>query len=188
MRAVDAAAVGFVVLLAGADSTSAGVWNDLHRALRAPSGSDAGACRTTPPARVSAFPRAVRQAGTRLFGAGPVYIQLNTERGLGVLDMRNSPIVHGLRGQKSPMLVSPAYHGPILIRAWRLDGDGEARLSITNERAAELRIPDGKLRNRAVAGGWRGFPSALSVSDPGCYAWQIDGQTFSEVIVVRVRW
>jgi hypothetical protein len=188
MHAVIAAAVGCIALVASAPSAAAGVWNDLHRALRTPSGSGAGACRTTPPARVSGFPLEVRQAGTRLFGAGPVYVQLATESGLGVLDMRYSPISHGLRGQKSPMLVSPAYRGPILIRAWRLDGDGEARLSITNERAAELRIPDGKFRNRAVAGGWRGFPSALSVSDRGCYAWQIDGQTFSEVIVVRVRW
>lgn len=188
MRARAAAAVGCVVLLAGACPAAAGVWIDLHRALRTPAGSSAGACRTTPPAKASVFPRAVRQESARLYGSGPVYVQLATESGLGVLDMRYSPLVRGLRGQKSPMLVSPAYHGPILIRAWRLDGAGDARLSITSERAAELRIPAGKLRNRAIAGGWRGFPSALSVSDPGCYAWQIDGLAFSEVIVVRVRW
>ena len=34
-------------------------------------------------------------------------------------------------------------------------------------------------------GGWREAPGGLWVQAPGCYAWQVDGLTFSETIVVR---
>jgi hypothetical protein len=35
-------------------------------------------------------------------------------------------------------------------------------------------------------GGWREFPYFTFVRSPGCYAWQVDGLSFSEVIVVRM--
>jgi hypothetical protein len=129
----------------------------------------------------------VRQEGTRLFGKGPVYLQLSTERGPGVLDMRSSGPRNGLRGQKTPWLVAPRYRGALRIRAWRPDGPGVTLLSITFDQQPELRIPWSKLRGRSVAGGWRGFPSSTWVSGPGCRVWQIDGLTFSETIVARVR-
>jgi hypothetical protein len=33
--------------------------------------------------------------------------------------------------------------------------------------------------------GYREEPGGTYVRAPGCYAWQVDGLTFSEVIVVR---
>jgi hypothetical protein len=48
---------------------------------------------------------------------------------------------------------------------------------------AALKRPPGPTLNGA--GGWREAPSGLWVRAPGCYAWQVDGLTFSETIVVR---
>jgi hypothetical protein len=33
--------------------------------------------------------------------------------------------------------------------------------------------------------GYRKVQSVLWVRSPGCYAWQVDGLTFSEIIVIR---
>lgn len=171
---------------AHADSGSTNdVWSRLHRPLHAPAAPVR--CPVTPPAAASTFPDAVRQDGARLYGQGPVYLQLSATRGSSVLDMRYSAPRNGLRGQKTPWLVRPSYHGPLLIRAWRPDAPGVTMLSIAGAQEPELRIPWGKLRGRSVAGGWRGFPSSTWVSGPGCRVWQIDGLTFSQTIVAHVR-
>jgi len=33
--------------------------------------------------------------------------------------------------------------------------------------------------------GWRGWPSGTAIRTPGCYAWQIDGTTFSYTVVFK---
>ena len=128
------------------------------------------------------------QARSRLFGARPVFVRMTTDRGVGVLDMRFSATLNGLRGQKSPWIVTPDYEGPLLVRAWSLSGDATVMMSIVRNQQPELRIPAAKLASRTDSTGWHGFPSSTWVSRPGCIAWQIDGRTFSRVIVARVRW
>ncbi len=125
---------------------------------------------------------------SRLYGARPVFLRMRSDRGLGVLDMRYSPTFNALRAQKSPWSVSPGYTGPILVRAWSLSGDATVMLSIVRDQRPELRIPAAKLRGRTDPSGWHGFPSLTWVSQPGCIAWQLDGLTFSRVIVARARW
>jgi hypothetical protein len=45
-------------------------------------------------------------------------------------------------------------------------------------------VPSGPAANGLA--GWREFPYSTFVKSPGCYAWQVEGATFSEVIVVRM--
>jgi hypothetical protein len=50
--------------------------------------------------------------------------------------------------------------------------------------APELRIAPGDTVSwEGGAPGSRGRPSAVRVKEPGCYAFQIDGMTFSRVVV-----
>lgn len=180
-----------VIIPAGSSQAGSGrdsdTWRRLHRPLHLPPGHVR--CPVSAPAQASGFPVALREQGTRLFGAGPVYLRLSTARGLAVLDMRFGRNLNDLRGHQTPWLVRPNYDGPLLIRAWRPDSSGKImKIGIANEQRAELRLPLSKFRARSVAGGWHGFPSTTWVSGPGCRAWQIDGLTFSQTIVAYVRY
>jgi hypothetical protein len=96
-------------------------------------------------------------------------------------------------GTKVLWFVAPRYRGPVLIRGRKLDADVEVRFDRTDHRPTalppdELRIPAGWRRVR-VSGvplvGQRYVPSFTRLSESGCYAYQIDGTTFSRVIVFR---
>jgi hypothetical protein len=76
--------------------------------------------------------------------------------------------------------ISVGYQGPVLIRARRIDGPGTARVrffytghALGDGFVADLTEPTTDL------------PAATQVQAPGCYAYQIDGVTFTEVIVFR---
>jgi hypothetical protein len=75
-------------------------------------------------------------------------------------------------------LFAPRYRGPVLIRGGRLDQAGRLRFDWGNVPPLELRIPK-------VASGDRGRPSFTRLRAPGCYAYQIDGTSFSRVIVFQ---
>jgi hypothetical protein len=85
---------------------------------------------------------------------------------------------------KTHFFTSPAYQGPFLVRAKRLDDPGPIALGATPAQAAPLVVPSGPAANGMA--GWREFPYSTFVKAPGCYAWQVDGRTFSEIIVVRM--
>ncbi len=85
---------------------------------------------------------------------------------------------------KTHFFTSPAYQGPVLIRAQRLDRSGPIALGPTPTEAAPLLVPSGPAANELA--GWREFPYSTFVKAPGCYAWQVDGRMFSEIIVVRM--
>jgi hypothetical protein len=72
----------------------------------------------------------------------------------------------------------PRYHGPVLVRARPLGVHQEIRIGATPSEAAPLVMPAGT--------GWREQPYFTFVKTPGCYGWQIDGSTFSYVVVVRI--
>jgi hypothetical protein len=79
-------------------------------------------------------------------------------------------------GQKVLWFVAPGYRGPVLIRGRRLDEPGVLRFERGRVPPTELRIP-------AVVRGERNRASYTRLRAPGCYAYQIDGTTFSRVIV-----
>jgi hypothetical protein len=78
----------------------------------------------------------------------------------------------------------PAYQGPFLVRAKRLDQPGIIRLGGVPTDTARLVVPPGQTLNGT--NGWREIPYFTFVKAPGCYGWQVDGLTFSEVIVARL--
>ena len=75
-----------------------------------------------------------------------------------------------------------AYQGPFLIRAKRLDGPGPVGLDEDPSTTA-LFVPAGP--TLSGTDGYREEPGATWVRGPGCYGWQVDGLTFSEVIIVQ---
>src|SRR5450631_178969 len=76
----------------------------------------------------------------------------------------------------------PTYQGPFIIRATRLDGPGVIAMG-EGPTLATLVVPPGPTLNGGH--GWRTAPGGTWVMAPGCYAWQVDGLTFSDVIVIR---
>lgn len=91
-------------------------------------------------------------------------------------------------GQKVLWLIAPSYRGPLLIRGRRLDAPGTLRFDRGKVPPAELRIParsQGGYPPGSKLVGQRYRPSYTRLRAPGCYAYQIDGTTFSRVIVFR---
>jgi hypothetical protein len=117
-------------------------------------------------------------------GAGPVYLMSVGGDPAGSLGVaRADP--QGWRGQKAPWIASPRYRGPILIRGARIDARGELRFA----RSTADRLPALYLRRgqSIQPNGWRVWPGVILVRTPGCYALQVDGISFSHVIVIRVH-
>jgi hypothetical protein len=97
----------------------------------------------------------------------------------------SQPDGQGWRGQKAPWISSPRYSGPIVIRGARLDAPGGVRFArSTGQHLVELYQARGAGKQ---PNGWRVWPGAMLVHAAGCYGLQIDGTTFSHVIVVRVH-
>ena len=124
--------------------------------------------------------------GTPGLGRGPAY-----PIGLPAGNLRLAPAKNfGSRswaGQKVLWLVLPSYRGPVLIRGARIDGRGLVRFQQGNVPPKQVWIAVGG--TQAAPGfsfpkGTRYLPSSTRVREPGCYAYQIDGTTFSRVVVV----
>lgn len=75
---------------------------------------------------------------------------------------------------------SPDYEGPVYIRGRQLDGTHEPVFG-ESPSLIDPQLPSGATLNGTD--GWRTWPGATWLRTPGCYAWQIDGTSFSEVIV-----
>jgi hypothetical protein len=121
-------------------------------------------------------------------GDGPVYPVGFARR--GVLAFEYPPPKNSLfagsewGGQKVLWVSDPKYDGPILIRGEQLDGSNQVRFgqgsaAILQELAFRRHSADN------WEGGWRNFPSYARLRGPGCYAYQVDGAGFSDVIVFR---
>jgi hypothetical protein len=87
---------------------------------------------------------------------------------------------------------APGYRGPILIRGRRLDagrtGGAAVGLGEGHRPYDELQLmSSGRGAPASAAGGGRAWLTLTRVRTPGCYAYQVDGTSFSNVIVFRVR-
>ncbi len=119
-------------------------------------------------------------------GTGPVYMMSVADEPAGSVTIEGSPTdAQGWRGQKAPWIAAPRYRGPILIRGARIDAPGEMRFARVEGQQARALY---QRRGQSVQpNGWRVWPGLLLVRAPGCYALQVDGLSFSSVIVVRVH-
>ncbi|WP_433530422.1 hypothetical protein ACQPYA_30430 [Micromonospora sp. CA-263727] len=142
--------------------------------LRLPSGGRGEDCPVS-----RARPWSEPGRANRVLGPGPVYpiADYFPDAALPLRDQDRHP--DGSYTVKVRWLAS-GYTGPVLVRAGRIDGPGTAAVefSYTGEprdggHYAELTDPDTDL------------PATTTVGGPGCYAYQVDGTTFSETIVFR---
>jgi hypothetical protein len=132
----------------------------LERPLRLPHLARGARCPTS---RVS---RAAPRVAATL-GRGPAYVVLAGARA---------------GAQKTLWAVSPRYRGALLIRGRRLDGQGVLRFWPGRRLRTWWRGLWPEERRR-----WRYGPSTMLIPSRGCYAFQVDGTTFSRRIVFAAR-
>ncbi len=124
-------------------------------------------------------------------GDGPVYA-------IGGQGLRSAP--SGVT--KVLWAANPIYTGPIRIRGGQLDGprnllfDSSSGNEWRGAPAKVLQTPNGvfdldveldfQVSGTSTGAPWRNWPSYTYVGSPGCYAWQIDGVSFTELIEVAV--
>ena len=119
-------------------------------------------------------------------GRGPVYPGLGSSSGL-LWATRDEQYGGPWYGEKVFWYVLPSYRGPILIRGRQLDGPEVMRFNEGKLPKPELRIAPGEtVFWSGQPAGSRGVPSGVRVIAPGCYAFQIDGTSFSRIVVVTV--
>jgi len=180
MPLVLAAGAGYA--LGSATGGAATSWRELHRPLHLPELNPGDACPVSP------VDSSVDWEQTGIFGGsgtgrGPAYPGLGGADGTVYV---NEPR-DGWYGGKVFWYVSAEYGGRVLIRGQELKGPGHVRFSERSpRRRSELRIgPRDTVRWQGQSDGARGVPSGTYVKRPGCYGYQVDGATFSRVVVFR---
>ena len=175
-----AAALALVLTLLGASSTAASdPWAKLRRPLHIPRLASGAPCPVTAAARPSRYYGVV-------LGRGPAYPASGWRDGTLSFFYPVRPsqdwYPSDWSGEKVLWIVAPRYRGPLLIRGRQLDGSNLVRFDDGSLPPIELRMPAGGV---VSTGGFRTRTSYTRLRAPGCYAWQVDGTTFSRVIVFR---
>ena len=153
-------------------------WANLRRPLHIPHLAAGSKC---PVSKVN--PRDFGGAG---IGQGPVDPGLAAHSGL-LMATRDKQYGGPWFGDKVFWYVQPTYRGPVLIRGRRLDGPQIVRFNGQKRPPAELRIEAGETVTwQGQPPGSRGIASTVRVIAPGCYGFQIDGTTFSRVVIFIV--
>lgn len=158
-------------------------WAPLRTPLRLPTVASGAKC---PVSRVDSRIQwdRIRTFGSGI-GPGPAYPGLGNHGGLLFAD--RSQYGGPWFAEKVFWYVRPSYRGPVLIRGARLDGPESIGFNGRRQPDPELRIEPGQTVHwRGQPPGSRGVPSAVRVRAPGCYGFQIDGTSFSRVVVVTV--
>jgi hypothetical protein len=99
----------------------------------------------------------------------------------GIVNLSTDTGTPGWLAFKTLWFSVPSYQGPFIVRAKRLDGSGPIAFG-ESPTLAPLVVPPGETVNSHA--GYRTAPGGTWVKAPGCYGWQVDGLTFSDVIVV----
>lgn len=184
MRAVALVALTAIAAAVSVSASSAATdpWKALYRPLEVPRLAPGETCS------VSTVDTSVDFASFGIgpgVGRGPIYpVGLNVAD--GTLDLAPPERYESGRwgGNKVLWFVHPRYRGPVLIRGRQLDGPYRVRFGRGNVPLRELRITPGETQQR----GGRAEPSSSRLRAPGCYGYQVDGKTFSRVIVFRAEW
>lgn len=119
-------------------------------------------------------------------GAGPAYATIGAEKipphavfyyadaqHFGTEAQTNK----GWGGQKVLWFINPGYKGLVLVRGRQLDGPHQVRFNQLDQ----------QLLLDSTFGGtpWPNFPSYTRLQAPGCYAYQVDGNNFSYLIIFQ---
>jgi hypothetical protein len=180
--AVTAALAG---ALASASTGAGGgpPWAALRRPLHLPTLDSAATCpvshvdRRVPWKRIDIF-------GGSGIGPGPVYPGIPNAF---VMASRDTQYGGPWFGGKVFWYVTPRYPGRVLLRGRRLDGPQKLGFNGARTPQFELRIaPHDSVEWSGRPPGSRGVPSGVRVLAPGCYGVQMDGASFSRIVVFRV--
>jgi hypothetical protein len=128
-------------------------------------------------------PGAINGAAVLATGEEPIHVQ-----GIGPgISWRDGPVLDGRRYGSARWLSAPDYDGPVLLRGGRI-GTGEPLAFLVDGQApaeehwlttATATPPD----ESSWGPDWRTWVAAVGISEPGCYAIQVDGVMFSFAIV-----
>lgn len=162
-------------------------WLALARPLGLPSVGPGDSC----PATTSTL---TLQGIGPLLGDGPIYPAVRTHDGvLGLRfdDPTRTAWIDGRRwfGIKTLWVSNDPARGIGLVRAERLDDEGGIWFHprADPEYVRELRLTaEPWVSGPQTPAGWREYNSIVYLAEPGCYGFQIDGETFSTVVVLRV--
>ena len=83
-------------------------------------------------------------------------------------------------------MAAPSYTGPLLIRGGELSGAGSVGFGEGHVPEDELQLLTAATTSPGEPSGAREWPSFTRVAASGCYGYQVDGTSFSEVIVFSV--
>jgi hypothetical protein len=184
-----------VVALASASvagTASGDIWKKLHRPLHVPVLAAGEPC---PVSAVDTHFDFAKYGIARGIGPGPAYPIGFSQPGSVLQFVDPAPANSEFagsewNGQKVLWFVAPSYRGPVLIRGRRLDAPDVLRFQRGKVPPAELRIQSGfsLVGNPGVNNfGQRYRPSYTRFRAPGCYAYQIDGTTFSRIVVFAAK-
>jgi hypothetical protein len=127
-------------------------------------------------------------------GFGPWAFTTATAVGLAAAPEPSSGVSLGYHGSGPPgewevkalWFASPGFDEAVTISGKRVDGTGPPpRFEQGNERVELLRIPPGWSAN--VDHDHHTYPSAVVVSEPGCYELTISSTAFTTTIVMQVE-
>jgi hypothetical protein len=90
-------------------------------------------------------------------------------------------------GARVIWIAQPSYSGPVLIRGGRTDGGGAVGFGEGHVPLDELQFLGSGQQAPPPPPGGRSWLSFSRVRGPGCYAYQVDGTSFSRVIAFRAR-
>jgi hypothetical protein len=132
---------------------------------------------------VRRLPGLARRLGGHLRGAGD-------RRRTRVCSPSESARDHELRrkpwdGGRVTFVAAPSYTGPVLIRGGEVGGAGVAGFGEGRTPVDELQLLTAATTSTGEPTGARQWPSFARVRQAGCYAYQVDGTSFSEVIVFQ---
>jgi hypothetical protein len=128
-----------------------------------------------------------------ILGDGPIYPAFLGENGVFSLQIGtagNEP--YQIRGRewwakKTLWLSDDTYDGIALVRGARIDDEHDVLFfeGTDPDPVNALRLTtDGWVYGGSPAG-WREFNTGTLLPSPGCYAFQIDGEAFTDVVVVE---
>jgi hypothetical protein len=165
----------------------------LSRPLHLPARSSDRTCPATPGTQVD-----TSLFGGVALGSGPVRIlladrgellqgQVNLSKTEDALGTGHSSAWYGIQ---TLWFSRPGYDGPFVVRGGAVTGSGSMEVQPGDSGLAPgtgpLVVPAGPTANTSQEG-YRTVPGSTWVTAPGCYAWQVDGNGFTEVIVFDAK-
>jgi len=90
-------------------------------------------------------------------------------------------------GNKVLWAVAPNVTTSVLVRGRQLDGADVVRFGADINPDEELLLPAPAPGGHRLPSGWRDFPSATRIKRAGCYGYEIDTPSESNIIVFQAR-